>query len=174
LEALKIKNRYNLFALLAIIFLAFGSSLYIGNYAFAQTNQTASKLQAANTAVNQAFNAVLDAEKAGANVNGSITQLNIAEGILAQAENSYRFGDFNKSATQADNVLLLTQQVTASAQDAKQTLLVSGKNAFWSNITFTAIGAIVFILALFLIWCLFKLNYAARKLYEAKPEVNSQ
>lgn len=38
---------------------------YVLYPAAAQTDQTASKLQAANIAVNQAFNAVLDAEKAG-------------------------------------------------------------------------------------------------------------
>jgi hypothetical protein len=59
----------------------------------AQTDQTTSKLQVANAAVNQAFNAVLDAEKAGANVTGLLAQLNVAAGILAQAENSYRTGN---------------------------------------------------------------------------------
>ena len=170
MEALKIKNRYNLFALVTIIFLAFGSSIYTGHYAFAQTNQTASKLQAANTAVNQAFNAVLDAEKAGANVNGSIIQLNIAEGILAQAENSYRTGDFNASVAQADKVIPIAQEVSINAQDAKQTALVSGSNAFWFALAFTGIGSIIFVLALFLVWRRFKRHYII-KLHEAQPEV---
>ena len=46
--------------------------------AIAQADQTASKLQAANIAVNQAFNAVLDAEKAGANVTDLLVQINYA------------------------------------------------------------------------------------------------
>jgi phosphotransferase system glucose/maltose/N-acetylglucosamine-specific IIC component len=153
--------------------LAFGSCLYSGHYVFAQTDQTASKLQAANTAVNQAFNAVLDAEKAGANVTGLLVQLNDADGILAQAENSYRTGDSNAAAAQADSVLPIAQEVTASAQDAKQTALVSGQNAFWSTITFTVIGAFAFVLALFLVWRRFKRSYI-KSLSEAKPEVNSQ
>jgi hypothetical protein len=73
--------------------LAFGSCLYSGHYVFAQTDQTASKLQAANTAVEETFNAVLDAEKAGANVTGLLAQLNVAAGVLAQAENSFRTGE---------------------------------------------------------------------------------
>ena len=58
------------------------------NLTSGQIEHTTSKLQAANTAVNQAFNAVLDAEKAGANVTDLLVQINTAQGILAQAENS--------------------------------------------------------------------------------------
>jgi hypothetical protein len=153
--------------------LALGSCLYSEPYVFAQTDQTTSKLQAANTAIEQAFNAVLDAEKAGANVTALLAQLNTAAGILAQAENSYRAGDNTTAAAQADSVLPIAQQVTASAQDAKQTALVVGQNAFWSTIAFTVIGAFVFVLALFLVWRRFKRSYI-KSLSEAKPEVNSQ
>jgi hypothetical protein len=153
--------------------LAFGSCLYSGHYVFAQTDQTASKLQAANAAVEQAFNAVLDAEKAGANVTALLAQLNVAAGILAQAENSYRTGDNNTAAAQADSVLPIAQEVTIAAQDAKQTAVGSGPNAFWFPIAFTEIGAIVFVLVLFLVWRRFKRSYIS-KLHEAKPEVNSQ
>jgi hypothetical protein len=150
--------------------LAFGSCLYSAHYVFAQTDQTASKLQAANNAVEQAFNAVLDAEKAGANVTGLLAQLNDAAGILAQAENSYRTGDSNTAAVQADSVLPITQEVTTAAQEAKQTALVSGQNAFWFTIEFTVIGAFVFVLALFLVWRRFKRAYM-KKLLALKPEV---
>jgi hypothetical protein len=150
--------------------LGIGSCLYSGHYVFAQTDQTASKLQAANTAVERAFNAVLDAEKAGANVTGLLAQLNVAAGVLAQAENSFRTGDFNTSAVQADNVLPIAQEVTNSAQDAKQTALVSGQNAFWFTIAFTEVGASVFVLVLFLVWRRFKRGYI-KKLPGLKPEV---
>lgn len=150
--------------------MAFGSCLYSGHYVFAQTDQTTSKLQAANTAVERAFNIVLDAEKAGANVADLLAQLNVAAGDLAQAENSYRAGDFNKAAIQADKVLPIAQEVTTSAQDAKQTALVSGQNGFWLTIAFTAIGAFIFVLVLFLAWRRFKRGYM-KKLLGLKPEV---
>ncbi len=155
-----------------MVFLALGSCLYSGHYVFAQTDQTASKLQAANTAVEQAFNAVLDAEKAGANVTDLLVSLNNAAGILAQAENSYRTGDNNTAAAQADSVLPIAQEVTASAQDAKQTALVSGQNAFWFIIAFTVIAVFVFVLVLFLVWRWFNRSYI-KNLYKAKPEVTS-
>jgi hypothetical protein len=140
---------------------------------FAQSGQAGSSLQAASTAVQQAFNAVLKAEKAGANVTELMVQLNNATNILAQAENSYRTGDSSTAAIQADSVLPIAQQVTASAQDAKQTALVNGQNAFWSTIVFTLIGGFVFVLILFLVWRWVKRNYV-KDLYNAKPEVDNQ
>jgi CHASE3 domain sensor protein len=153
-----------------LLIIAFGTSFFTMHFADAQTDQTESKLQAANGAVEQAFNAVLDAEKVGANVTGLLAQLNVAAGVLAQAENSFRTGDFNTSATQADSVLPIAQEVTNSAQDAKQTALVSGQNAFWFTIAFTEIGAFVFVLVLFLVWRRFKRGYM-KKLLGLKPEV---
>ncbi len=140
--------------------------------ATAQTDSATSKLQAANNAVDQAFNAVLDAEKAGANVTDLLAQINVAEGLLAQAENSDRTGNTNTAATQADSVLPIAQQVTNEAQNAKQTAIVSSQNALWSTIALTAIGVFVFVLVLFLVWRRFKRNYIER-LSEAKPELVS-
>ncbi len=150
-----------------------GSCFYSTNYVFAQTDQSSSKLQAANTAVALAFNAVLAAEKAGANVTNLIAQLNTAAGILAQAENSYRTGDYNATAAQADSVLPIAQEVTSVAQNAKQKALVSSQNAFWQMMAFTAIGASVFLLVLFSIWRRFKQGYI-KSFSGSKPVVNNR
>jgi hypothetical protein len=140
--------------------------------ATAQTDQTTLKLQVANTAVNQAFSGVLDAEKAGANVTDLLSQLNYAAGVLANAENSYCAGDFSKAAIQADSVLPIAQQVTTSAQTAKQTATVNTQNAFWATIAFTVIGSVVFVWLLLMVWRRFKRNYI-KNLSEAKPELVS-
>jgi hypothetical protein len=154
------------------VFLAFGSCLFSGHYVFAQTDQTASKLQAANIAVDVAFSAVWDAEKAGANVTGLLVQLNFAEGDLALSENSFRTGYSNIASAQADSAFTVAQEVTTAAQNAKQAALVSSQNAFWSTMAFTVIGAFVFVLVLFLVWHRFKRSYI-ESLSGAKPEVNS-
>jgi hypothetical protein len=140
--------------------------------AAAQTDRAASKLEMAQTRVNQAFVAVLDAEKAGANITDLLVQLNIAQGILAQAENSNRIGDINATTNYADSVIPLTQQVTGAAQNAKQVALVSSQNAFLSTIALAVIGAIVFVLILLLVWRKFK-QYYIKNLSEAKPEVTN-
>ena len=163
--------RILLITLFVIILLNF--CFYSENYVFAQTNQTASKLQAANNAVNRAFNTVLDAEEAGANVTELLVRLNYAENILAQAENSNRTGDFNATVARADSVLPIAQQVTTEALNAKQTSTVSGRNAFMFTIAFNVLGSIIFVLALFLIWSLVKRHYI-KNLSHSKPEMSSQ
>ena len=111
--------------------------------------------------------------KKQAQTSGLLVQLNDAAGILAQAENSYRTGDSNTATAQADSILTIAQEVTTAAQQAKQTALVSGQNAFWSTIAFTVIGVFVFVLVLFLVWRRFKRRYI-NNLSDAKPEVSSQ
>ncbi len=138
-----------------------------------QTDQSASKLQAATTAVNQAFNAVLDAEKAGANVTDLLVQINTAEGILAQAENSYRSGDTNTATNQVNTVLPIAHQVTIAAQNAKQDAIMSNQNNFWLTIAFSVVGMIMFLEVLVLFWLWFKRRYI-KNLSEAKPEVVDQ
>ena len=124
------RNYCKLLATVLLVFLTLGSCLYSGHYVLAQTDQAASKLQAANNAVEQAFNAVLGAEKAGANITGLLTQLNVAGGDLAQAENSYRTGNFSAAETQADNVLPIAQGVTVSLKMPNKLLWFLLKMAF--------------------------------------------
>jgi hypothetical protein len=152
--------------------LAVGSCLFNQRYVFAQTDQTSSQLLAANAAIGQAFTAVWDAEKAGANVTDLLVRINDAAGVLANAENNYRTGYSVMAESQADSVLGIANQVTISAQSAKQTALASSQNAFWQTIAFTAIGASIFVLALSLVWRWFKRHYI-NSLSEAKPEVVS-
>ena len=151
--------------------MAFSSYLYGGHFAFAQTDQTGSKLQAANSAVEQAFKAVLEAEKAGANVTSLLVQLNVAAGDLAQAENSYQAGDSNTAVVQADSVLPIAQSVTNSAQGAQQDALVSGQRTVWLTIAFSLIGASELVFALFLVWRRFQRRYM-EKIPGLKPEVD--
>jgi hypothetical protein len=154
-------------------FLAISSLFLWVPSAFAQADQISIKLQSASDAVSQAFNAVLDAENAGANVTNSLYQLNVAADLLAQAENAYRTSDNNTATANVGNVLLITQQVMTAAQNAKQEAAVSSQTAFWSAIAFTVIVAVVFIVVLYITWRWFKAYYS-KNLVEGAPEVASQ
>ncbi len=139
----------------------------------AQTDNVSIKIQEANTALNAAFNAVLDAEQAGANITDLIVQLNFAANNLSQAENNYRIGDYTTAVYQAESVLPLAQQIILQAQNSKQNAIIAIQEAFQYTTVLTIIGISIFILVLFLIWCLFKQNYI-KGLSEAKPEVVNQ
>jgi DNA-binding transcriptional regulator of glucitol operon len=138
-----------------------------------QDNSTTLKLQEAKNAVEQAFNAVLDAEKAGANVADQLTMLNDAVDLLAQADNSYRTGDNATTIEKANAVFPIAEQVTTDAQNLQEAFLASTQTNFWSTIIYSVIVAIAFVLTLFLVWRHLKRSYF-KNLPEVKPEVNSQ
>jgi len=121
---------YKLSSLSLLSILILFTCLLCANTSIAQIDPVSSQLQAANDAINQAFNAILDAEKAGANVTGQLTQITAAQGILAQAENSFRSGDTNTAAVLAENVLPIAQQIINVAQNAKQNAIISVKMTF--------------------------------------------
>ena len=144
--------------------------MFESHFVFARTDQTQSTLQTANTAVDQAFNAVSAAEKAGANVTFPLNQLNNAADLLTQAENAYETGDSNIAANDASAVIPIAQQVTTEAKASKEVALNLARTGFWSIIIVAMIAAVVFVLALFLFWRWFERSYV-NGLSEAKPEV---
>lgn len=140
---------------------------------FAETEPpAASTIITANNAIIQAFKAVINTEQAGANVTDLIGQLNDAADLLAQAENSYRIGDYDTAALNADSALSIIQTVQTTAQTENEKALVASQNSFYSTVALAIVGSFAIILALFLIWRTFKRHYIA-KLSQAKPEVVS-
>ena len=146
--------------------------LFQSQCVFAQTDQAQSAIQAANTSVDQAFNAVLAAEKAGANVTSLLNQLNGAAGLLAQAENAYSISDNDTAIKDANAVLPIAQQVTVQARAAEQNASISTRNALWTTIAVVVVAVVVFVVVLFLVWRLFKRSHV-EGLRHAKPEVAS-
>jgi hypothetical protein len=140
--------------------------------AFALTDIIESELLRANSEVEQAFNMVSSADEEGANVTGLFEQLNVATGLLAQAENSYRIGDLNKAVNFADQASSIAQQVIGQADEAKESAIAAGHKIFLATVASVAVGSFLLILGLFLGWRLFKQRYINNML-EAKPEVTS-
>jgi len=107
-------------------------------------------LQAANTAVNQAYSSILVAEKAGANVTNLVDQLDSANNLLAQAESAYSSGDKNAALNNENAALRITQQVMASAQISNQTAQTDAAKGSWTTAASTTISAIAFFSGLYL------------------------
>lgn len=121
------------------------------DFATAQT----SGLNAANTVVDQAFNTLYSAEKAGANVTSLLNRLNNAAALLAEAENMFRNGDINSADAKTDEAVSIARQIVGEAQYLKETAETSS----FSTLAITIIGIAVSILALFIVWHLFKGRY---------------
>ena len=133
--------------------------------------EAASAISEAEQSLAQAYNAVLDAERVGANVSVLLTKLNDAADLLAQAEIAYRNGAANTATNKTNGVLSIASEVSAAAVDAKETAVVTSRNALWITFAFSVEGAIIFALALFLVWLRYKKSYV-KDLFDAKPEVN--
>lgn len=127
-------------------------------------------LEIANSSVNIAFEAVLSAEKAGADVTGLLAQLNVAADLLTNAENSYRSGDMNSIESNTDQAVVIARQVTAQAATLEQSATEANQNAILTSVVFTIIGSVIFVLVLLLVWQEFEKRYY-EKIMRSKPEV---
>jgi hypothetical protein len=160
-----------------LILIALNSALFVIPQTLAQTDTDQfpthlldSRLQTAYQAATEAFNAVLDAENAGANVTALITQLNDAYSLLNQANLAYQNGNQTDAENKASTVISTCHQVLDEAQLAQQNASTAYSSAFSLTITATFIALIVFALAAFFMWRWFRNRYL-RNLSSAKPEV---
>ena len=150
--------------------MALGSCILLRDNVAAQTNTPLSKLQAADNAVGQAFNSVLEAEKAGGNVTQLLIKLNNAGALLAEAQNAYNSGNSANVTSIAENVQQIADQVNLDATNLRNISLIESQNGFWLTLVFSVVGAVVFGLFLLFIWRRFKRAFIKKLLY-AKPEV---
>jgi len=138
--------------------------------AFCQSDDNAPSFKVANDSVNLAFDLVLKAEKAGANVKALLTQLNAAASLIAQAENAYRSGNTSSIDNNIDQAVAIARQVTAQATTLEQEASTANQNNQLISIALAVLGSVILVLALYLVWGVFKSQYTKRIL-ESKPEV---
>ena len=131
-------------------------------------NDTAS-IDVANSSINQAFENVLAAEKAGGDVTKLLTKLNNAAEFLVEAQNAYNSGNFANVASSAENARLIAEQVNSDAIKLRNDSIAISKTSFVSSVIFSIVGASVFSLALLFVWRRFKSSYV-KKSQSIKPE----
>ncbi len=159
------KKRFELSTVVLLFLMAFAASCIVTAHAV-----DVAKLQAANTAFEEAFEAVLAAEHAGANVTVLLSQLNAAADLLAQAEMACRNGDASVAGSKASSAFLIVLEVKSEAVNAENAALVAYQNGFWLSTVLSIIGASGLVTLLFLAWKLLKQRYL-KKLLGARPEV---
>ncbi len=166
----KINNRCKFLVAILFVFFAVSPYFYSAHYALAQTDQTASELQVAKIDLGQAFNAVLEAEKAGGNVTQLLAKLNIAGTILADAQNVLNSGNTVNITSNVENAVQIANQVNDDALNLRNVSLIRSQNSLWLTLTFSVVGAIVFEISLYFIWRRFQRSHM-NKLLGMKPEV---
>lgn len=169
-ELQKIRVFSKLLFVTLLVFLVLGFSFNSERCVFAQTGQIASKLHQANTAVGQAFNAVLDVEKAGGNVTQLLAKLNTAGTILANAQNAVNSESTANITSNVENAIQIANQVKDDALNLRNVSLVKSQNNLWLTLIFSVLGAVVFGISLLIVWRRFKRAFTT-KLLGSKPEV---
>jgi hypothetical protein len=133
-------------------------------------DEASSAIGEADNALRRAFEAVLEAERAGVNVSDLIVKLDGAGGLLAEAENAYRVGNFSEAVSKADKCSMLADGVVGEALSLKSSALADAQRAVLQTLTFSWVGGVAFLAVLFFVWGWFKRVYA-EKLLRMKPEV---
>ncbi len=133
-------------------------------------DEASSSVGEADVAVRRAFNATLDAERAGANVFGLILRLNEAGGILAEAEMALGNGNSSEAASKAGQCVEIAESVKSDADVLKASALEKAQTVFWASLTFSVVSIAAFAVVLVLVWRRFKRGYVG-KMLGMKPEV---
>jgi len=119
-----------------------------------------------------AYQAVLEAERAGANTSGLLNRLNVAGEYLARAHILYRVGDLDDAARFADLCFENAEKVKPEAEWLGNTARVESG----VRLRFTMVGSVLSVcligVAGFLSWRVFKRRYYQRVM-RMKPEVAS-
>ncbi len=126
--------------------------------------------QTTNDALKQAFNSVLNAEKAGADISELLVKLNIAGEFLSEAQNKYNSGNLENVTSILKNVHQIADQVNADAVILRNESLSNSQINVFFTLIFSIAGSIIFGILLFFVWR--KLKHAhLRKQLHMKPKV---
>lgn len=118
----------------------------------------------ANDKLKMAFEAVLETERAGANVSYLIDNLNEAGRILTEAESAYKAGDFSKAMAMAGECSILADNIVSEASNLRERAIVNAETVFWHNLAISIFGTAAFLVALVFAWNWFKRAYVERML----------
>ncbi|MEM2506762.1 MAG: hypothetical protein QXF61_06970 [Nitrososphaeria archaeon] len=155
-----------------LIIMAFSMSLTCTPIAVSASEEASLAISEADNALKRAFKSVLEAEKASANVSDLIAELNEAAGLLAEAENAYRVGNFREAVSKAEKCSMLANGVVQEALILKSSALTDAQRAFLQTLGISCVGCVAFLTALFFVWRWFRRAYV-EKLLKMKPEVTA-
>jgi len=131
-----------------------------------------SAVDGAEVAVASAYEAVLDAEEAGADVSGLLAELNVAGGYLADAHVWLGFGDFDEAVRLADLCYDAVVDVRNEAFELESEANALSVTDSVLRMAGSMVGVVVVVFLGFVFWRVFRRRYNERVL-EMRPEVIS-
>lgn len=156
-----------------LIFSAFAASVIMSEASGAYGEDVvALAVEEAEAAVVSAYEAVLDAEQAGAKVSGLLARLNVAGEYLSDAHIQHRLGDFENATYFANLCDETAEEVRNEANELKNEAHGLRVTDLVVRMTGSIIGVVIIVFLSFLVWRAFRRRYHKRVL-EMKPEVIS-
>jgi len=124
----------------------------------------------AESKLNVAYNAVSDAERAGANVTELLSMLNNSSMLLSDAHMQYRIGNFSQTVNLANQCYDSLNAIDTEAHDLREHAAMLRKQSmlFSAVASIYAIGVVLF--GSIFSWRFFKSKYY-RRVLKMKPEV---
>jgi hypothetical protein len=125
----------------------------------------------AEEALVSAYEVVLEAKEAGANVSGLLDKLNVGSEYLAEAYAYVRLGDFESAGRFVGLCVEVVDDVGDEAVLLRDEAVRLEKEDFSVRVLGSAVGVIIVVVGGFVIWELFKRRYY-EKVLGLKPEVS--
>jgi len=144
--------------ILAVLFL-FLLPVFIVRVSASSEETAALAITEAEETVASAYEAVLEAEKAGANVTDLLSVLNEAGMLLSKAHLAYAMGDFDSAR---DFAVWCQGNLTGFVDEAealKQSAVQKGYWDFTVNVVGSAVGAVAVVVCGFVAWAFLKRKY---------------
>jgi len=136
------------------------------------SDEVSSKIDLADSMLQNAFAGVLQAKSSGANVSDLMVKLDEAGGFLTEAKVLYLQGNLSGADLKADECFSTANATVEEAALLKSSALADGQTSFWHTLAFSSAASAAFVIASFLVWRRFKRVYS-KKLLHMKPEVAS-
>ena len=162
-------NRLGFISATVLLF-ALSSTLMLSVSATGNQEVAASTIYEAEQSMARAYEAVLDAERFGADISGLLVRLNDAAALLSEARMTFDIGDFEEATRFAES----TSEVGYDVVDEAELLEIEANNAqvhrsWWFLVT-SALGVSVVLVASLLGYEYFKRRYY-RRLSKMKSRV---
>jgi hypothetical protein len=118
------------------------------------------------------YDAVLEAEEAGANVTSLLDLLNVAEDFLAEAYVFVRLGDSEGAVRLAGFCVEIVDDVGVEAVSLREEATRSRREVVLVNLFSSVAGVVIVVVVGFLLWGFFKGRYY-EKVLKMKPELDN-
>jgi len=151
------------FSFVLMMLLVFASQFYVSvTIAHISESEASLTLTSAEGAVGSAYQAVVRAEEAGANVSGLLVRLNGAGELLAKAKVAYRCENFDEVVRSACLSFEIAESVKNEADELRVEAYGSRVAGFWFSLTGSLIGVVAVGFGSFRGWHFFKRRYYKR------------